>query len=157
MDDYDNVPIEQFGMAMLRGMGWKEGQGIGGFKNEVVPIFDSQVRPKGLGLGATRKNNDKQTVVKEGEEKLELKKGAFVKIESGVKKGLYGEIEGLDEENARVIIKLAVNKDVTSVSENSIQLVTKSEFKDREKEKQERKRSKSPEKRKYKDFRRKSR
>ena len=172
MDDYDNVPIEQFGMAMLRGMGWKEGQGIGGFKNEVVPIFDPQVRPKGLGLGATRKNNDKQTVVKEGEEKLELKKGAFVKIESGVKKGLYGEIEGLDEENARVIIKLAVNKDVTSVSENSIQLVTKSEYKDRgkvvnidkyekfkdkEKEKQERRRSKSPEKRKYKDSRRKSR
>ena len=172
MDDYDNVPIEQFGMAMLRGMGWKEGQGIGGFKNEVVPIFDPQVRPKGLGLGATRKNNDKQTVVKEGEEKLELKKGAFVKIESGVKKGLYGEIEGLDEENARVIIKLAVNKDVTSVSENSIQLVTKSEYKDRgkvvnidkyekfkdkEKEKQEIRRSKSPEKRKYKDSRRKSR
>jgi len=172
MDDYDNVPIEQFGMAMLRGMGWKEGQGIGGFKNEVVPIFDPQVRPKGLGLGATRKSNDKQTVVKEGEEKLELKKGAFVKIESGVKKGLYGEIEGLDEENARVIIKLAVNKDVTSVSENSIQLVTKSEYKDRgkvvnidkyekfkdkEKEKQERWRSKSPEKRKYKDSRRKSR
>ena len=25
MDDYENVPIEQFGMAMLRGMGWKEG------------------------------------------------------------------------------------------------------------------------------------
>jgi len=175
MDDYDNVPIEQFGMAMLRGMGWKEGDGIGGFKNEVVPIFDPQVRPKGLGLGATRKKDEKQVVVKEGEEKLVLKKGAYVKIESGVKKGLYGEIEGLDEENARVIIKLTVNKEVTSVSENSIQLVTKSEFKergkvvnidkyekfkDKEKEKQERRRSKSPEKRKYKEsekYRRKSR
>ena len=25
MDDYDNVPIEQYGLAMLRGMGWKPG------------------------------------------------------------------------------------------------------------------------------------
>ena len=35
MDDYESVPIEQFGMAMLRGMWWK-GQGMGGIKNEVV-------------------------------------------------------------------------------------------------------------------------
>ena len=60
MEDYENVPIEQFGMAMLRGMGFKEGEGIGGFKKEVVPIFDPQVRPKGLGLGASRpKKNEK--------------------------------------------------------------------------------------------------
>ena len=173
MDDYENVPIEQFGMAMLRGMGWKEGGGIGGFKNEVVPIFDPQVRPKGLGLGATRPNA-KDKVVKEGEEKLVLKKGAFVKIESGAKKGLYGEVEGLDEENARVIIKLVVSKDTTSVSENAIQLVTKNEFKERgkvvnldkyekykEKESKskedKRRRSRTPEKRKHKHSEKKSR
>ena len=27
--DYDAVPIEAFGLAMLRGMGWKDGEGIG--------------------------------------------------------------------------------------------------------------------------------
>ena len=130
MEDYENVPIEQFGMAMLRGMGFKEGEGIGGFKKEVVPIFDPQVRPKGLGLGASRpKKNEK--VAKEGEEKLELKKGAHVKIESGVNKGLYGEVEGLDEENGRVIVKLALSKNTTSVSENIIELVSKTEFKER--------------------------
>ena len=130
MEDYENVPIEQFGMAMLRGMGFKEGEGIGGFKKEVVPIFDPQVRPKGLGLGASRpKKNEK--VAKEGEEKLELKKGAHVKIESGVNKGLYGEVEGLDEENGRVIVKLALSKSTTSVSENIIELVSKAEFKER--------------------------
>ena len=124
MDDYESVPIEQFGMAMLRGMGWKEGQGIGGFKNEVVPIFDPQVRPKGLGLGAT-KPQTQQAAVKEGEEKLVLKKGAFVKIEAGPKRGLYGEVEGLDEENGRVIVKFTVSKETTSVSENVICLVSK--------------------------------
>ena len=29
MADYEAVPIEQFGMAVLRGMGWKKGVGIG--------------------------------------------------------------------------------------------------------------------------------
>ena len=130
MEDYENVPIEQFGMAMLRGMGFKEGEGIGGFKKEVVPIFDPQVRPKGLGLGASRPKKN-QKVAKEGEEKLELKKGAHVKIESGVNKGLYGEVEGLDEENGRAIVKRALSKNTTSVSENIIELVSKSEFKER--------------------------
>merc|ERR1712012_294060 len=91
------------------------------------------------------------------------------RIESGAKKGLYGEVEGLDEENGRVIIKLVVSKDITSVSENAIVLVTKNEFKDRgkvvnldkyekykekQKKKDDRRSSKSPEKRKHKDSRR---
>lgn len=29
LDDYENVPISDYGMAMLRGMGWKEGMSIG--------------------------------------------------------------------------------------------------------------------------------
>jgi len=28
-EDYEKVPIEQFGLALLRGMGWKDGDGIG--------------------------------------------------------------------------------------------------------------------------------
>jgi len=158
---------------MLRGMGWKEGQGIGGFKNEVVPIFDPQVRPKGLGLGAT-KPKTQQAAVKEGEEKLVLKKGAFVKIEAGPKRGLYGEVEGLDEENGRVIVKFTVSKETTSVSENVICLVSKKEFsergkvvnidkyekyKDKESKSKEdkRRRSRTPEKRKHKHSEKKSR
>lgn len=29
LDDYERIPIEEFGLAMLRGMGWKETEGIG--------------------------------------------------------------------------------------------------------------------------------
>jgi len=130
LDDYENVPIEQYGLAMLRGMGWKPGDGIGGFKKQVVEIFDPQSRPKGLGLGAKRPGNS-ETSAKEGDEKLLLKRGAYVLIEGGSKRGLYGEVEGLDEENGRVVIKLGVSKEVISVSENIIKLVTKSEFKER--------------------------
>ena len=42
--------------------------------------------------------------MKEGEEKLVMKRGAFIVIMSGNKEGLYGEVEGLDEENARYVI-----------------------------------------------------
>jgi len=168
MEDYESVPIEQYGLAMLRGMGWKPGEGIGGYKKEVVPIFDPQCRPKGLGLGATRPKND-QVVVKDGEEKLTLKRGAFVLIEGGAKRGLYGEVEGLDEENGRVVLKLGVGKEVVSISENVIKLVTKTEFKDKgkvlnldkyekykekdriKKEEEEKNRQRTPEKRRYKD------
>jgi hypothetical protein len=29
LEDYERVPIEDFGVALLKSMGWKEGQGIG--------------------------------------------------------------------------------------------------------------------------------
>lgn len=29
MEDYERVPVDQFGAALLRGLGWKEGEGIG--------------------------------------------------------------------------------------------------------------------------------
>ncbi len=27
--DYERVPVEAYGLAMLKGMGWKQGEGIG--------------------------------------------------------------------------------------------------------------------------------
>lgn len=51
--EYDAVPVEQFGAAMLRGMGWKEGMGIG--SNEGKKVTKDKVperRPALLGIGA---------------------------------------------------------------------------------------------------------
>ena len=28
-DDYEDIPVTSFGAAMLRGMGWKDGEAIG--------------------------------------------------------------------------------------------------------------------------------
>jgi G patch domain/KOW motif-containing protein len=60
--DYDSVPVSQFGYAMLRGMGWAPGKGIGK-KQKVVEVVDLTLRPRSLGLGADyipdRKNNKK--------------------------------------------------------------------------------------------------
>lgn len=49
--DYDNVPVTEFGLAMLRGMGWEPGKGIGK-KQKVVEYREPELRPRGLGLGA---------------------------------------------------------------------------------------------------------
>lgn len=53
LEDYNRVPVEQFGAAMLRGMGWKDGDGIGlnkGKKHEKSKIPER--RPALLGIGA---------------------------------------------------------------------------------------------------------
>ncbi|KAL6913073.1 hypothetical protein FSST1_010833 [Fusarium sambucinum] len=44
LDDYESMPVEEFGAALLRGMGW-DGKSLGKVK-------EVKRRPKGLGLGA---------------------------------------------------------------------------------------------------------
>ncbi|CAK3850483.1 Pre-mRNA-splicing factor spp2 [Lecanosticta acicola] len=55
LDDYARVPVEQFGAALLRGMGWKEGEGIGSQKGKRLPKDDNKLperRANLLGIGA---------------------------------------------------------------------------------------------------------
>jgi hypothetical protein len=51
LEDYERVPIEAFGAALLRGMGWKEGEALGSgkFKGCVKRVCSSMgiVRRKG--------------------------------------------------------------------------------------------------------------
>ncbi|XP_053376931.1 G-patch domain and KOW motifs-containing protein-like [Mercenaria mercenaria] len=95
--DYDEVPIEAFGMAMLKGMGWKLGEGIGKNNKAVAPV-EAVLRPKGMGLGADRKqaqnlNNAKQNSEKGNDSgELTMKKGAFCLIENGPHKDLYAVV-----------------------------------------------------------------
>lgn len=49
--NYDDVPVTDFGYAMLRGMGWAPGKGIGK-KQKVVDVHVPELRARGLGLGA---------------------------------------------------------------------------------------------------------
>ena len=124
-EDYEKIPVQGFGMALLKGMGFKSADGIGGFRKAKIECLDPVVRPKGLGLGATPSASTSKNV-STSKEKLILKRGAYVKVCQGSHQGNYGQVESLDEDNARVFIKIKGN--VVSVSENSVQVIDKKEF-----------------------------
>ncbi|KAH0543529.1 hypothetical protein FGG08_002197 [Glutinoglossum americanum] len=52
LEDYAAVPVEEFGAALLRGMGWKEGDVVGKRKDQVSKPRVVERRPALLGIGA---------------------------------------------------------------------------------------------------------
>jgi hypothetical protein len=52
LEDYDRIPVSQFGAAMLRGMGWKEGTAASRNGKGRAEPYLPQARPALLGIGA---------------------------------------------------------------------------------------------------------
>jgi len=52
LEDYAAVPVEEFGAALLRGMGWKEGDVVGKRKEQISKARVVKIRPALLGIGA---------------------------------------------------------------------------------------------------------
>jgi G-patch domain len=52
LDDYARVPVSQFGAALLRGMGWKEGTAASLTRSGPVEPYLPEARPALLGIGA---------------------------------------------------------------------------------------------------------
>uniref|UniRef100_K9IY36 G-patch domain and KOW motifs-containing protein n=1 Tax=Desmodus rotundus TaxID=9430 RepID=K9IY36_DESRO len=140
--DYEAVPVEAYGLAMLRGMGWKPGQGIGRTFSQVVKPRVNSLRPKGLGLGASLtevqalassgphhlpKPDEEQEKDKEDQHQGLVSGGAVVVL-SGPYRGLYGKVEGLDPDNVRAMVRLAVGGRMVTVSEYCLQPVSQQEF-----------------------------
>lgn len=60
LEEYERVPVEQFGAALLRGMGWKDGESIGAKrKSGALKPTMFQPRERLLGLGAKPNPLDK--------------------------------------------------------------------------------------------------
>jgi len=125
-EDYETIPINKFGLAMLRGMGWKPTKGIG--KNfQLTSASLPEIRSKGMGLGADKlvKSVPK---TQSSEEELKLKLGSFVQFIIGKLNGQYGQVCGFDELSSRVIVKVSRTGELENVSENLFNLVSKSEY-----------------------------
>ncbi|EJD02447.1 uncharacterized protein FOMMEDRAFT_147414 [Fomitiporia mediterranea MF3/22] len=56
LEDYERVPVEQFGAALLRGMGWKPGQAASRTRTGPSEPYLPAARPALLGLGAKERN-----------------------------------------------------------------------------------------------------
>ncbi|ORX78017.1 hypothetical protein BCR32DRAFT_328691 [Anaeromyces robustus] len=74
LEDYERIPIEEFGAAMLRGMGWEKGKGVGKNrnknKNTMVSPIEFIPRPALLGLGAQPKPPDLEEMKKRRKRKM---------------------------------------------------------------------------------------
>ncbi|XP_045476301.1 G-patch domain and KOW motifs-containing protein [Harmonia axyridis] len=130
MEDYDNVPIEDFGLACLRGMGWKEGMFCG--KNQTKSINkppEPDLRPKGLGLGAQKivEVETKDVFDKNGK-KLVLAKGAYGKITAGSHIGKFCEVQFCDEWSGRVVVKISNDNEIVTINQLFIVPISKDDF-----------------------------
>ncbi|XP_005381875.2 PREDICTED: G patch domain and KOW motifs-containing protein-like [Chinchilla lanigera] len=142
--DYEAVPVEAYGLAMLRGMGWKPGEGIGRTFNEVVKPCVTSLRLKGLGLGANLTQAQVQAVASsgcyhpprpDGEQEKDkedqtqgLVPGDTVVVLSGPYQHLYGKVEGLDPDNVRAMVRLAVGRHTVTISGYCLRPVSQQEF-----------------------------
>lgn len=55
IEDYERIPVEQFGAALLRGMGWKEGMAASKTRKGPTEPYVPVSRPALLGIGAKEK------------------------------------------------------------------------------------------------------
>ncbi|XP_071657372.1 G-patch domain and KOW motifs-containing protein isoform X2 [Patagioenas fasciata] len=137
--DYSEVPVGAFGLAMLRGMGWSQGEGIGRTFKKVVKPLELRVRPRGLGLGAEppppppppgsapspaappppSQDPAPRTPPPIAGEGLQV--GAPVRVQSGAHRDALGTVEGLDPETARAVVRLRGGAAVT-VSQYGLRL-----------------------------------
>jgi G patch domain/KOW motif-containing protein len=152
--DYNEIPVEAFGLAFLRGCGWKETAGIGKSNRKAVPLRISEPRPKGLGLGASislppgkeKKSSEKaqqngSTSVKKEQDSEEVKplgKRSFVKCLGGLNKDAIGEVISMDEDIASVYVELSwppksCGKTVR-MSQRVVQVISSSEYREKLKE-----------------------
>ena len=64
LEDYEKVPVHQFGAALLRGMGWKDGMPASRTRNGPTTPYVPESRPALLGIGAkakpTSQTNDRK-------------------------------------------------------------------------------------------------
>ncbi|KAF9601764.1 hypothetical protein IFM89_022878 [Coptis chinensis] len=136
MDEFEDVPVEGFGVAILKGYGWKEGQGIGKNAKEDVQVVQYVRRGNKEGLGFQpdkltfdkKGREQKQLVAPKGEngktrhvigidEKLVVRElkgvhvGKVVRVVSGRHVGLKGKV--LDKVDSKVVLKLSSNEEVT--------------------------------------------
>ncbi|XP_010542666.1 PREDICTED: protein MOS2 [Tarenaya hassleriana] len=118
-EDYEDVPVEGFGAALLAGYGWKPGQGIGKNAKEDVKVkeYKKWANREGLGFDPKiSKARETKAEVKEGNGKSDERResngvdgfsvGKEVRIIAGREIGLKGKIVeklGLDS----VVLKLS--------------------------------------------------
>jgi len=107
--DYNQVPVSDFGMGMLLGMGWSKHTGIGKTFKQHTESTVAKARPRGLGLGAKLEDRDNSTLFAIGD---------YVKVVEGECKNTKGVVTSMDVEKVLITIQTKSGRHVV-VSELS--------------------------------------
>lgn len=128
LDDYDEIAVECFGAAILRGMGWKKSEGIGGREKKVIEIIDPSTKTLGSSEGKQATAQKKEGEEVEDEEELPIVKGAYVFLHSGRHRGTYGVVEVVDEDH--LLIRAAVGQAMVREVEGNLRVATQKEYRE---------------------------
>ncbi|CAH8546761.1 unnamed protein product [Dicrocoelium dendriticum] len=123
--NYDAVPVEKFGLAVLAGMGFNPEE-LKSTKDEPL----GPTRPKGLGLGADPHavRAARQDSKSGSGEQLSWSPGAHCQAILGKHKGQYGIVNGIDGDTGRVVVKFTISKEIVPILQPMLRLVRKEEY-----------------------------
>lgn len=100
LDDYGDIPISEFGAALMRGMGWEKGRGIGKKRQLVEPV-DFALKKRTLGVTIHEEE------AAEADRRFhEFKLGDYIEVAGGHDKGKHAKILSLSLETSRCIVRL---------------------------------------------------
>ena len=136
--DYSKIPIQSFGVAMLRGMGWKDGESVGVSNKSTHEPITWKRRDERIGLGADKYNNNNDNIQHtstQNKSALAIKKlrdsgriisvdvqqlhiDALVEIIHGMYNGLYGRIISVDTNHIK--LKLNTTEQVIELDKNDV-------------------------------------
>jgi G patch domain/KOW motif-containing protein len=154
------------GLKMLQGMGWKEGRKVG--KNPVTYLekpIELKTRPKGLGLGATTKEELINKMIGKEEKKEVNEKDIVineeVQIVNGKHKGIKGIVVNVEKEydnltgecfqHEETVVSLEINGVVVKTKRKDVVKISQVKGIEREERKKDKKKKKKKKKEKKKE------
>lgn len=111
LEDYARVPVDQFGAALLRGMGWKEGMAASKTRKGPVEPYVPVSRPALLGIGAKERPVE-DTIAANGSRRPQRPERRYVPV---VKRALDGTITPDDPQIVRIFIPISFNLVLTNI------------------------------------------
>jgi len=121
LDDYDDVPVTDFGAALMRGMGWEEGKGVGRNRQVVKPL-DFDTRKRTLGVTVLEEENAAADLIMH-----DYNLGDYVCLTTGKNKDKTGKVLSIALETARCVVRLP-SEELVDCAVITIKKSTREEF-----------------------------